>query len=216
MNKHNREIGSVNPLLIASILLGIFAAGFAGAFIWAYGNYVDQRDNTTQKVDAAVTEAKKTQVAEDEKSYLEKAKQPYNQLVSPDDLGRVTISYPKTWSVYIAESSSDGYKAYLNPGIVPAVSNTQAYATRVEITNKAYDDVVSSYASLVKKGDLTSAPITVNNFNGVKLDGKFNATRTGSAVIFKVRDKTLILSTDIDSMKDDFNNIVVKSLDFNP
>lgn len=216
MNKHNREAGSVNPLLIASILLGILAAGFAGAFFWAYSNYVDQRDNTTQKVDAAVTEAKTAQAAEDEKAYLEKEKQPYNQLVSPDDLGRVTISYPKTWSVYLAESSPDGYEAYLNPGTVPAVSNTQAYATRVEITNKSYDSVVSSYASLVKKGDLTSAPITVNNFNGVKLVGKFNTSRTGSVVIFKVRDKTLILSNDIDSLKDDFNNIVVKSLDFNP
>lgn len=216
MNKHNRETGSVNPLLIASILLGIAAAGFAGAFIWAYGNYVDQRDNTTQKVNAAVTEAKQAQTAEDEKAYLEKEKQPYSQLVGPDDLGRVSISYPKTWSVYVAESSSSGYKAYLNPGYVPAVSSSQAFATRVEITDKSYDDVVGSYASLVKKGDLTSAPITVNNFNGIKLDGKFSTTRTGSDVIFKVRDKTLILSTDVNSLKGDFNDVVVKSLDFNP
>lgn len=216
MNKHNRETGSVNPLLIASILLGIVAAGFAGAFIWAYGNYVDQRDNTSQKVDTAVTEAKKTQTAEDEKTYLEKEKQPYSQLISPDDLGRVTISYPKTWSVYIAKSDSTGYEAYLNPGFVPAVTSTQAYAARVTITNTSYDGVVNTYTSVVKKGDLKSVPITVNNFNGIRLDGKFSTTRSGSAVIFKVRDKTLTIATDIDSYKDDFNNVIVKSLDFNP
>lgn len=209
-------MGSVNPLLIASILLGIMAAGFAGAFFWAYTNYVDQRDNTTQKVEAAVTEAKKAQTAEDEKNYLEKEKQPYSQLVSPDDLGRVTVSYPKTWSVYVAKSSSTDYEAYLNPVAVPAVSSTQAFAARLTISNNKYDDVVNSYTSLVKKGDLTSAPITVNNFTGIKLDGKFSATRSGSAVIFKVRDKTLTIATDVDSYKNDFNNVIVKSIDFNP
>lgn len=216
MNNHNRETGSVNPLLIASILLGLVAAGFAGAFIWAYGNYVDQRDNVTQKVDAAVTEAKKAQTTDDEKTYLEKEKQPYNQLVTPDDLGRVSISYPKTWSVYIAESDSDGYKAYLNPSSVPAVSATQPYAARVEITDRSYDDVVNTYVAAVKKGDLTSVPITVNNFNGIRLDGKFSTNISGSAVIFKVRDKTLIISTDVASVKNDFDTVIVKSIDFNP
>jgi hypothetical protein len=216
MNKHNHEMGSVNPLLIASILLGLLAVGFAGAFFWSYTNYVDQRDNTSQKINAAVTEAKKAQTAEDEKNYLETAKQPYSQLVSPDDLGRVTVSYPKTWSVYVAKSNSTSYEAYLNPVSVPAVTSTQAFAARVTISDGNYEDAVGSYTSLVKKGDLTSAPITVNNFSGVKLEGKFSATRSGSAVIFKVRDKTLVIATDVDTYKNDFNNIIVKSLDFNP
>lgn len=216
MNNHNRETGSVNPLLIASILLGLVAAGFAGAFIWAYGNYTDQRDNVTQKVDAAVTEAKKAQTVEDEKTYLEKEKQPYSQLVTPDDLGRVSISYPKTWSVYVAKSNSTGYQAYLNPGSVPAVSTTQPYATRVEITDDSYSSVVDDYSSSVKKGDLTATPLTINNFNGVRFDGKFSTAISGSAVVFKVRDKTLVISTDIASVKDDFNNVIVKSIDFNP
>lgn len=216
MNKHNHEMGSVNPLLIASILLGLLAVGFAGAFFWSYTNYVDQRDNTTEKINVAVTEAKKAQTAEDEKNYLETAKQPYSQLVSPDDLGRVTVSYPKTWSVYVAKSNSTAYEAYLNPGSVPAVTSTQAFAARVTISDGNYEDVVGAYTSLVKKGDLTSTPITVNNFSGVKLEGKFSATRSGSAVIFKVRDKTLVIATDVDDYKNDFNNIIVKSLDFNP
>lgn len=216
MNKHNRETGSVNPLLIASIFLGLVAASFAGAFIWAYGSYTDQRDNVSQKVDKAVTEAKKVQSSEDEKTYLEKAKQPYSQLASPNDLGRVTISYPKTWSVYIAKSSSTEYEAYLNPVSVPTVSATQPFGARMEITTDSYDSVVNQYASLVKKTDLVSSPVTINNFSGVRLDGKFSATRSGSAVIFKVRDKTLVLSTDIESLKPDFNDIIVKSLDFNP
>ncbi len=216
MNKHNREMGSINPLLISSIILGLLTAGLAGGFIWAYTNYVDQRDNTTQKVETAVTDAKKQQAATDETQYLEKEKQPYSQLVGPDDLGRVSVSYPKTWSVYVGKSGSDGYEAYLNPGAVPMVSQTQPYAARVTILNQAYDTYVTSFATLVKKGDLKSSPVSVNSFNGVRLDGKFSTTRSGSMVIFKVRDKTLTVSTDSDSFKSDFDNIIVKSLDFNP
>lgn len=216
MNKHKFETGSVNPLLISSIIMGIFAAVFAGAFFWAYSSYSDQKNSTDAKISAAVTEAKKAQTALDEKDYLEREKQPYKQLVGPDDLGRVSISYPKNWSVYIAQSDSDGYEAYLNQGVVPEVTNNQPYAARIVMTNQLYEKVISTYDSLVKKGDLKSSPITVNNFQGIRLDGKFSSTRTGSSVIFKVRDKTLTIATDIDSYKNDFDNIIIKSLDFNP
>lgn len=216
MNKHEPETGSVNPLLIACILLGVFVVIAGGAFFWAFSNYVDQRDNTAQKVDVAVTAAKEQQAADDEKKYLEEAKQPYSKLVGPSDLGSVSISYPKTWSVYIAKSSTDGYEAYLNPATVPQVSGTQPFATRIVITSQAYDTVVNSYQGLVKKGDLVATPVTVNNFNGMRLDGKFSTTRAGSAVIFKVRDKTLVVASDVKDFKSDFDDIIVKSLDFNP
>lgn len=216
MNKHQSELGAANPLLISSVILGVLAAGFAGGFIWAYGNYVDQRDNTSQKVAAAVTEAKKTQSADDEKQYLEREKQPTRQLVGPDDLGRVTVSYPKTWSVYVAKSGSTGYEAYLNVGEVPAVTSTQAYAARISITEQKYETVVAGFEALVKRGDLKASPVSVNSFNGVRLDGKFSPTRSGSAVVFKVRDKTLIVASDISALRSDFDNIIIKSLDFNP
>lgn len=218
MNKTNLEQGSVNPLLIASILLGLLAAGFAGGFFWAYTNYVDQRDNTQSKVTTAVTEAKKAQVSEDEKVFAERIKEPYSQLVGPEDLGQVTFSYPKTWSVYIAKNGSNNlnYEAYLNPQAVPTVSPSQPFAARVVINETLYETSVKSYDSLVKKGDLASSSITIGGFTGVRLDGKFSSTRSGTVVLFKVRDKTLLVACDIDSFKEDFDNIVLKSLDFNP
>lgn len=217
MSTSVNERGSVNPLLISSIILGVIAAAFAGAFIWAYGNYVDQRDNTDQKISAAVTAAEKTAADQHAKDLTEKLKEPYAQLVSPEDLGRVTFSYPKTWSVYVAKDGSAGsYEAYLHPGSVPAISNTLAYAVRVTITEQEYETVLKTYSSFISRGDLKSSPITISNFTGVRLDGKFSNTRTGSAVIFKVRDKTLTLATDSPSFKADFDNVVIKSLNFNP
>lgn len=217
MSISTSERGSVNPLLIASIILGIVAAGLAGGFIWAYGNYVDQRDNVNSKVAVAIESAKKEQSAADDKKLVEAMKQPYSQLAGPDDLGHVTLSYPKTWSVYIAKDGSGGsYEAYLHPGSVPAISTSQAYAARVVISTQTYEDSIASYASLVKKGDLKSSPLTLGNFTGIKLEGKFSSTRTGTAVVFKVRDKTLTVATDSSTYQDDFNNVIVKSLDFNP
>lgn len=216
MNNHNREAGMTNPLLIASIILGLFAALFAGGFIWAYGEAQKYKNNSDSLVATAVTTAKKQQADEDQKQYLEQAKQPYKQLVSPDDYGRVSISYPKTWSVYVANGGKGGYEAYLNPDTVPSVTTMQPYAARLVIVNQKYETAVAAYDGLVKKGDLKSTPVMVNNFNGVRLDGKFSTTRSGSAVFFKVRDKTLMIATDIDSFKGDFDNVIIKSLDFNP
>lgn len=211
------ERGSVNPHLISSIILGVVAAGFAAGFIWAYSNYTDQRDNVNDKVAVAMEAAKKEQSEADDKKLIEALKQPYTQLVGPDDFGRVTFNYPKTWSLYVAKNGSDNsYEAYLNPGGVPAVSTNQAYATRIVINSTAYENAIGAYTSAVKKGDLKSSPITVGNFTGVRLDGKFSASRTGSAVIFKVRDKTLTIATDSPAYSQDFNDVIIKSLNFNP
>lgn len=205
-----------NPLLIASIILGLAAAGFAGFSAWAYMNYQDQKNNTDQKIEEAVTKSEAAQKAVLEKDFLEREKQPYTKFNGPDDLGHVTFDFPKTWSVYIGETSGNTFQAFLNPGTVPTVSNSQPYATRVVVVDKSYEDTLKSYESLVKKGSLKSAPVTVNGFTGVRLDGEFSKERKGSSVIFKVRDKTLLISTDAESFRGDFDGIILKSLDFNP
>lgn len=218
MKHTSHESGSVNPLLISSILLAVLCAGLAGFGIWSFTSYLDQKQNTDAKIETALTEAKAAQAEELEKDFIEREKQPYTKFNGPDDLGHVTFDYPKTWSVYIAKSggSSAEFEAYLNPGTVPTVSNQQPYATRVVISDRTYDATLKSYEALVKKGDLKSSPVTVNGFTGVRLDGKFSNQREGTSVIFKVRDKTLILSTDASAFKADFDTVILKSLDFNP
>ena len=217
MKHTSHESGSANPLLIASILLALLATGLAGFGIWAYTNYLDQKHNTDTKIEKAVTESKKVQAEVLEKDFLEREKQPYTKFNGPDDLGHVSFDYPKTWSVYVAKNASPAdYEAYLNPGVVPTVSNQQPFAARVVISGRTYESTLKSYEGIVKKGDLKTSPVTVNGFTGVRLDGKFSNYREGSSVIFKVRDKTLILSTDANAFRADFDNVILKSLDFNP
>lgn len=211
------ESGQANPLLIASILLALLSAGLAGFSVWAFTSYQDHKNNVDTKVTAAVTAAKSAQTKELEKQFVEREKQPFTKFNGPDDLGHVSFDYPKTWSVYVAKDGGSGdYEAYFNPHIVPTVANDQPYATRVTISNTEYESTLKSFESAVKKGALKSSPITINNFTGIRLDGEFSKQLTGTAVVFKVRDKSLIVASDANTFKPDFDNVILKSLDFNP
>ena len=206
-----RESGFVNGWMIATISMIVLVSIISGLAVWSYVNYNDQKTNVDTKIDAAVATAKKVQADSDEVKFTERDKEPNRQFVGPDDYGRVTFNYPKTWSAYINKDVSSGggtFEAYLNPIMVPAVSTTQQFALRVVIEQKDYDKVITSYDALVKKGDLTSSSISENGFSGTRLDGSFSKDIRGSAVIFKIRDKTLTIRTDATTFSSDFNALI--------
>jgi hypothetical protein len=216
LSQHKHERGEVNGSLIAIIGLIVLVLAAGSAAIWAYVNYNEQKTNVDGKIDLAVAKAKKDQGDTDEVKFAEREKEPNRQFVGPDDYGRVTFDYPKTWSVYVAKDGSQGgnYEAYLNPITVPPVSPTQQFSLRVVIEEKDYDQVVKLYQELVKKGDLRSSAVSANGNNGTRLDGSFSKDIRGSAVIYKIRDKTVTVRTDADTFKPDFENLI-KTLNFN-
>lgn len=214
--KYTNQSGAIGASVVVASVLGLFTLVFAGLAVWAYLGYDDQKTNVDSKVALAVADAKKTQADTDEAKYSELLQQPYVEFVGPDDFGRVTFDYPKTWSAYVAEngSKSSDYEAYLNPVKVPPVSSKQQFAIRVAIDDKSYADTLSSYSSRVKKGDLKSSTTSASGQNGTRFDGSFSNDIRGSAVIYKVRDKTLTIRTDADTFKPKFDELI-KSLTFN-
>ncbi len=213
---HKHEQGAISGSLIAIIGLSVLGLAAGSAAIWAYLSYNEQKTNVDGKVSLAVAEAKKEQSDSDEAKFAEREKEPLRQFVGPDDYGRLVFNYPKTWSAFVAADTSKGgtFSAYLNPIVVPPVSLTQQYALRVTIEEKDYDQVVKSYETLVKKGDLRSSPTSANGNNGTRLDGSFSKDIRGAAVIYKIRDKTVTLRTDADTFKPDFENLI-KTVNFN-
>lgn len=212
----NRQLGTTNPLLIATILFAVLTVGFAGFGIWSFINYQDQKNNVDIKIADAVTVAEQLQRDKDQVAFDEQEKQPTRQIVGPADLGKVTFSYPKTWSVYIAREGSNGtYEAYFHPGEVPPLERGTQYALRANISGEKYESLLADFNDRLKSGKLKSSPVTVSGVDGIRLDGAFSDTVRGSMVLFKIRDKTLQIYTQAEVFKPDFDNYILKTLEFN-
>lgn len=217
MNLHKHEQGAVTGSLIAIIALSVVVLATGSLAIWAYMNYNEQKTNVDGKIALEVAHAQYLQSQTDAENFAKKEKEPNRQFVGPDDYGRLTFNYPKTWSVYVAKDVSKGggsYEAYLNPVTVPPVLSSQQYSLRVLIEQRDYDQVIHNYDSLVKKGDLRSSVATSNGNSGTRLDGSFSNDIRGAAVIYKIRDKTVTIRTDADTFKPDFDAIV-QTINFN-
>lgn len=209
--------GLVHPFVVTSVVLSVLVVTLGGLSIWAFVNYQDQKNNVDTKIEAAVAAAKQEQSEEDDKLFAEREKQPARQLVGPDDLGRVSFDYPKTWSVYIEKDGSEGeYDVYLHPGAVLALANDQPSALHASILKQDYDTVVKKYREAVTKGELKATPVNIQGQTGTRLDGTFSKERQGSMVLMKLRDKTIVVATENKDFVNDFNTIVLPSLKFNP
>lgn len=218
MSYKNKQRGAISGQLIAIVGLGILVLVLGSVGIWAIVNFNEAKTDIDGKVAVAVAEAKNIQATEDEKKYLEREKEPYSKFVGPDDYGRLTFSYPKTWSAYVDKDAANGgeYTAYFHPGAVPPVGNsdTQQFALRVRIEQRDYDQIVQSYDGLVKKGDLKQSISSSQGNQGTRLDGSFTKNIRGAAVIYKSRDKTITVQTDSDRLKPDFDKLV-QTIEFN-
>lgn len=196
--------------LILTIVFITTTLAAAGVGVWAYMNYLDQKDNTDAKISTAVTAGVKERADKDAADFLEKEKQPNRQFAGPDDYGRLSFDYPKIWSIYVNKdaSASDTYEAYFNPVSVPPVKANTQYALRVIIEQKDVEKVIATYDGLVKKGDLKTSAVKADGTDGTRLEGNFTKDIRGMAVVFKIRDKTVTIRSDAETFRGDFDALV--------
>lgn len=219
MNTFRRaEEGAVNGSIFAIIALVLLVLIFGGFSVWAYTNYIEQKQDVDGKIKTATAEAVLKNSQDLQAKFEATEKEPMRQFVGPSDYGRLTFDYPKTWSAYQATDVSKGggatYEAYLNPILVPPVSDTQKFALRITIEQKTYDQTVATYDKQIKSGDLKSSVYSDGNLTGTMLVGNFNKDIYGTAVLIKMRDRTLTMRTDGDVFKDDFLALL-KTVKFN-
>lgn len=218
MYRLSRQKGAVNTQLLVIIGLLVLTVGLAGLSAWLYMQYDDQKTNVDSKIAVAEAAARKEQAEEDELKIKAVEEEPNREFAGPEDYGQLSYKYPKNWSVYIADDASTSagkFSAYLHPVTVPSISSkTARFALKVDIQTVAYDRALDRYRSLIEKGDLTSSPITVNEHEGTRLDGNFSKEVRGSAVLFRVRDKTITIMSEAETFKEYFDAIV-QTIDFN-
>lgn len=209
-NKHTHERGAISGLQVTVIGLAVLVLGLGSFGIWSFVSYQDAQSNVDSKIDVAVANGKKDQADEDEQKFSDREKEPNKTFRGPDDYCGLSFNYPKTWSAYVANDIKNGgdYEAYLNPDVVPPVSQDQQYALRVLIQQKDYDEVTGQYQSLVTKGTLKQSSTSSQGNQGLRLDGNFSKNIRGAAVIYKCRAYTITLRTDADTLKPDFEKVI--------
>ena len=213
----NSQHGAINIQIVAIIGLLVLVVGLSGLSAWLFTQYSDQKNNVDSKIAVAEAAAKKQQAEDDEVKIKAVEEEPNREFAGPEDYGALSFKYPKNWSAYIAEDGTSGgkYNVYLHPVTVPSTSARDArFALRVNIESKAYDKALDSYKSLIQRGDLKSSAVSVNGHEGTRLDGNFTKDTRGSAVLFRVRDKTITISSDAETFKEYFDTII-QTIDFN-
>ncbi|HET7827754.1 MAG TPA: hypothetical protein VFK97_02720 [Candidatus Saccharimonadales bacterium] len=211
-----------SPLIITVlIILLVTALAFGG---WAYSQRQTYKNNTNQKISAALAAAKAAQARQIQDAFDSTNTK---QFTGSPTYGTVSFNYPKIWSGYVdTTNQTEPINGYFYPDIVPGIQGNTAYALRLELVSSDYASVLQQYQGQIKSGAVTARAYVPPKLNGVAnvqagslLSGTINPgaqTQHGAMLVIKVRDKTLEISTESNDFLNDFNNIVLASLSFAP
>lgn len=205
------------PFILSTVLVVIFLA----LFIWAYLGMQDYKKNVEPKIASAVKTAVQEESSRKDNEFIEKEKSPLKTFKGPDTFGGISFSYPKTWSAYVitAEKSGTNVDGYFHPDVVPDIAGKTAYALRVRVLDKTYDQHLKSLEGKVRQNKITLVAYTPSKQKGVtgsRVDGEVNVGQKDHMIILPLRDKTIEISTESDQFKDDFEKIILESLNFTP
>lgn len=204
----NVDVASILKI-VAIVVLALLSVTFIGLFIWKNIQYTEAKSDVDSKIAVAVAEAKDEQATKDEQEFAEREKYPYRIFSGPADYGQLTFEYPKTWSLYVAKSAAKGgsYSAFFNP--IEVNEDSSVYAIRLEILDEAFDNVTKRYQKPVEENEMSLEVINIANTTANKYTGKIpNTDLSGYIVIFKIRDKTVVLRTDSVLFAEDFNRLI--------
>jgi len=214
------ERGALNALVLPLILLFLFFMGAMGFGLWAFSGRQDFKNNVDQKIAVAVSAAQKDTQASDAKQYAEQAKQPYDTYIGPSAFGNINLKYPRTWSAYVAEDSTNStpVDGYFHPNFVPDLGNdNNNYALRVQVVQQSYDSVLQQYDGQVTNKQLTVAPYSlpkVPSVVGSRLEGQISDTKQGVMIVLPLRNMTLKIWTT--AYQPDLDNTILPNFSFQP
>lgn len=220
MNAIRRNEQGMNILLIPFILSFIFFLASIGFGLWAYNSRQDYKNNVDAKIATAVDVATKQTASQKDNEFIQREKQPLKSYQGPSDYGSLQIHYPKTWSAYVdTTNSATPVNGFFQPDVVPGINSNQNYALRSEVINQKFDVYLQTFDGQVRSGKATVVPykpVNVPNVVGVEISGQITPQKQGVAVILPLRDKTIVLSTEADEFKSDFNNNILPNFSFTP
>ncbi len=211
---------SKTGVIIAGSILLLGLLTFAGTTLWAYNRYTTTRDRAVTDQAQAVQQAKKEQKEELEAEFAQESEKPYRTYSAPSDKAGIVIEYPKSWSAEVTPNGSGNTEFFFraNPGEIDN-SKGSLYAFNLALLDETYDKVLGDYDGQLEKGELKAEPYKLDSVEGsvgIKLTGNLSNKIKGVAVLFKVRDKTIIAHTQSTKYISDFMEIVDEHIKYNP
>lgn len=221
--KLSDQRGAVNALLIPFILVILLFFGSAGFGVWAFMSRQDYKNNVDAKIAVAEAATKTATQAADQVNYNQQAKYPLKAYIGPAAYGKVTVSYPKTWSAYVQDSSnssSNPVNGYFQPGVVPdTADSTSTYALRVQVIATPYAQSMASFTSQAQNGTVTVAPYSlpkVSSVVGSIVTGQIETNINGIMIVLPLRNTTLEVWTEQPAEEADFTSIILANMTFAP
>lgn len=228
MIKHNQD-GAANGLVISLVLTVILLVGAIVLAAWAYSGRQDYKDHTDAKINAAVKVAVAANSSAKDKQFAEDEKNPLKTYNGPEAYGSIVLQYPKTWSGYVSDSTSNNSNGntpvdgFFYPGVVPSTGNmASVFALRIQVLNQSYSQTLSGLTShaanppIINPYALPKVPKTV----GVKITGTLPISgsndKTGIMVVLPLRSETLEIWTEGNQFTNDFNNYILPNFTFSP
>ncbi len=222
MKKLNSS-GSSTAYVITIVSLSLLSVILLVFGIWSFMQRSEYKNQSDKKSAAAVELAKAAQKEDLESEFAEKEKSPYKTYTGPLSFGAPSVKFPKTWSGYVLDKATgtviDGY---FYPSIVPDINSDTAFAFRVKVVDGFYSDQLKQLQKHVDSGKLKAQPFTPKNVpsvSGLMLTGEIpdsKQKRQGIMIVLPLRDKTLTMWTESADFSNDFVNVILPSLTFNP
>jgi len=216
--------GGINILVIPLVFVILLFCGAAAFGVWAYASREDYRTNVQAKVEVAVKSAKQAESARKDLEHAEVDKLPLDTYVGPEQYGGVHVQYPKNWSGYVTETggSNQPLDGFFQPGVVPSITDqTSIFALRFQVVNKSYASTLKAYEGGVANKTITAAPYAfpkVPSVVGIRYEGAIVPSKkiSGSMVIVPIRDKALVIWTESQIYRGDFDRNVLPNVTFSP
>ena len=201
------------PLIVASILL-VATIGFAA---WAFSERQSYKNDVDGKIATAVEINTKEVSDQKDNEFLEKEKYPLDTFEGGNQFGAVKVGYPKTWSAYITENE-DSAEYVFSPRFVSGDTEA-ARALKITVDNRSYDEALTTFDGQLLNGDVKAKAFSlpkVRNVVGTRFDGAIEQGKQGTVILLPLRDKTIQISNEVPGLINDFNNIILENLTFNP
>ncbi len=201
------------PLIIASLLL-VVTIGFAA---WAFTERQSYKNDVDAKIAAAVEINTKEVSDQKDNEFLEKEKYPLDTFEGGDQFGHIKVGYPKTWSAYITENETDAEYVF-SPRYVSGTAEA-ARALKITVESRSYSEALSTYDGQLLSGGVKAKAYSlpkVKNVVGTRFDGTIDQGKQGTVILLPLRDKTIQITNEVPGLLNDFNNIILENLTFNP